>query len=82
MALKYLIDTNIILEILLQQEKSEKCKEFLSQNFSECAISDFSLHSIGVLLFRFKKPTVYNSFIFEFAEKLMVLSIPLKGWVF
>ncbi len=78
MAMKYLIDTNIILEILLQQEKAEKCKTFLFENFNDCSISDFSLHSIGVLLFRFKKSLVFNQFIFELAEKLSVLSVSVE----
>jgi len=30
--LKYLIDTNIFLEILLQQEKSNSCKKFLNND--------------------------------------------------
>lgn len=55
MEMKYLVDTNIILEILLKQAKAEKCKVFLEKYFSECALSDFSLHSIGVLLFKIKE---------------------------
>jgi len=47
-----LVDTNIFLEILLKQEKSEACKSFLSKNKGAINISDFTLHSIGVILFR------------------------------
>ena len=44
--MKYLIDTNIWLEILLEQEKSKEAFEFLSKiDSSYLAISDFSLHS-------------------------------------
>lgn len=46
----YLIDTNIFLEILLNQDKKEICKNFLSENFNLLHISDFSIHSIGVIL--------------------------------
>ncbi len=44
-----LIDTNIFLEILLDQEKKNICKEFLNYNIDHLFLSDFSLHSIGVI---------------------------------
>jgi hypothetical protein len=48
----FLADTNIFLEILLAGDKAETCKNFLSQNLGKIHISDFSLHSVGVILFR------------------------------
>ena len=59
----YLVDTNIFLEILLAQDKSEACKTFLSDHIDELAISDFSLHSIGVILFRHKAHDIFSQFI-------------------
>jgi hypothetical protein len=49
----YLLDTNIFLEILLGQEQAESVKALLTKipPFS-LHVSDFSLHSIGILLFR------------------------------
>ncbi len=58
----YLLDTNIFLEILLGQEKKDECKKFLIANEDNIFISDFSLHSIGVILFRHNssfKPTLF-----------------------
>ncbi len=46
----YLIDTNIFLEVLLGQEKTQECKDFLVNNLGHLEISDFTLHSIGVYL--------------------------------
>ena len=47
----YLVDTNIWLERLLDQEKSEDVEKFLDIVPSEeLFISDFSFHSIGVIL--------------------------------
>ena len=51
----YLIDTNIFLEILLSQEQKDICKEFLVSKIEQIYISDFSLHSIGVILFKNNK---------------------------
>ncbi|MBX2964119.1 MAG: hypothetical protein KF687_16530 [Cyclobacteriaceae bacterium] len=48
--MKYLADTNIFLEILLGQQNSSLCKEFLTDIKNEIFISDFSLHTIGVIL--------------------------------
>lgn len=45
----FLLDTNIWLERLLEQEKSDEVNEFLRTIPSEnISISDFSLHSIGL----------------------------------
>ncbi|MFM2225383.1 MAG: hypothetical protein RJA07_1585 [Bacteroidota bacterium] len=52
--MKYLIDTNIFLEILLNQNNAEKCSSFLSENVGEWAVSDFAIHSIGLKLFNTK----------------------------
>ncbi len=49
----YLVDSNILLEILLSQESAEQAKQFLSRIPSEnLYLSDFSLHSIGLILLR------------------------------
>jgi len=53
---KYLIDTNIWLEALLEQEKSEEVIKFLGMHEGKLlAISDFSLHSIILILSKFKE---------------------------
>ena len=59
----YLVDTNIFLEILLQQNKSKNCKLFLDKNSGVLNISDFFLHSIGVILFRNKKEKIFLKFM-------------------
>lgn len=76
----YLLDTNIFLEILLQQEKSEECKKFINKNSGELCISDFSLHSIGVILFRLKKSDVYTDFVNDIFTNIKLVSIPVKTY--
>jgi len=51
----FLVDTNVFLEILLSQEKEETCKSFLDDNIGKLHVTDFSLHSIGVIPFRYDK---------------------------
>lgn len=54
--MKLLLDTNIFLEILLEQEQTMACRRLLSTvNTRSLFISDFSLHSIGLALFRRKR---------------------------
>lgn len=72
----YLLDTNIFLEILLNQEKSAVCKEFLNKNYDKIFISDFSLHSIGVILFRYNRKEVFNKFIQDIVSEIKVLNLP------
>jgi len=71
----YLIDTNIFLEILLSQKQKDICKEFLVSNIEQIYISDFSLHSIGVILFRNNKEAVFNKFFEDIIQKIKILTL-------
>lgn len=56
----YLLDTNIFLEILLGQEQAESVKALFAKiSPLSLHVSDFSLHSIGILLFRRNLHEVY-----------------------
>jgi len=68
--MKVLIDTNIILKILLNQERANEARKLLenSDNFA-FFLSDFSLHSIGILLFRTKRHYSFYQFLKDMAEK-------------
>jgi len=54
--LKYLIDTNIWLELILEQEKQAQVRQFFehvpTDNFG---MSDFSVYSIGIILTHLNK---------------------------
>ena len=72
----HLIDTNIFLEILLSQEKSQKCKEILNVHKDNICISDFSLHSIGVILFRYGKENIFVTFSRDVLSHVKIMSLP------
>lgn len=60
----YLVDTNIWLERLLDQERSAEVGRFLAQApLDRLMISDFTLHSIGVVLDRLAQPAVLVRFV-------------------
>lgn len=62
--MRLLVDTNVYLEVILEQEKSEEARNLLARTESyEFFVSDYSLHSIGVLLFRRKQHDVFWEFV-------------------
>ena len=71
----FLIDTNIFLEILLDQEKKDQCKHFPNKNIDKLYISDFSLHSIGVILLRNKKEKIYEKFINDILPEISIITL-------
>jgi uncharacterized protein len=75
----YLLDTNIWLERLLDQEKAGIVGEFLNKIAGDqLTISDFSLHSIGVILVRLKQEKLLNMFIDDlFSQgKITMMGVP------
>ena len=59
----YLTDTNIFLEGLLEQEKAESVRSFFQDvDLDRIFITDLSLHSIGIVLFRLRKYELFISF--------------------
>ena len=76
----YLVDTNVFLEILLGQAKKKACKRFLDDNVKDLNISDFSLHSIGVILFRYNKEDIFQKFIQDVLPKIGLLSLPIDSY--
>ena len=61
---RFLVDTNVWLERLLDQEKSEIVSRFLDTiSLDDLFISDFAIHSIGVILSRYKKLDVFEKFL-------------------
>ena len=78
MEIMFLVDTNVFLEILLTQDKKEICKKFLDENIENLHISDFSLHSIGVILFRYDKEIVFQKFVEDVLPNIELLSLPAE----
>jgi len=73
----FLVDTNIFLEILLEQDKKEDCMRFLENNIGNLNITDFSLHSIGVVLFKYGKEEIFENFVNDVIPNVKLLSLPM-----
>jgi hypothetical protein len=60
----YLLDTNIFLELLLNQKESGSVRALLStKNPEELGISDLAFHSIGIILYQKNAPHLFSEFI-------------------
>jgi uncharacterized protein len=77
----FLADTNIFLEVLLAGNKAEACKAFLARNYGKIHISDFSLHSIGVILFRQRLELVFKIFFEDVSINTQILSLAKESYV-
>lgn len=62
--MRLLIDTNIFLEVLLEQEKAEEARQLLNKTDEhDFFASDFGVHSIGLLLFRRNQEGAFQRFL-------------------
>ncbi len=62
----YLIDTNIFLEVMLSRERKEECKRLLKalrDGKIRSIVTDFTIHSIIVLLDRLKRLKELRTFL-------------------
>ena len=85
--MKYLIDTNFLLGILLGQTRASEAKQFLVIAANEgTAIGDFSFYSIGIRLFRSQQHQAYAQLIEDLFLKgkfnlIVILIIDIKDLI-
>jgi len=78
--MKLLLDTNIFLEVILDQERAKEARALLSEvKEHEFFISDYSLHSIGLLLFRRGQHEVFRQFLKDMIFGVGVAVIALSA---
>ena len=64
--MRFLVDTNIFIELLLNQVRAGEARAFLENRKRHTLfVTDFALHSIGLLLFRQKQQRVFRQFLQE-----------------
>jgi predicted nucleic acid-binding protein len=67
--LKYLVDSNIWLELLLNQQKADVVQRFFQTIPTvELAVSEFTVCSIGLILTRLDRPDVWRAFVTDVLE--------------
>ena len=74
----YLVDTNIWLELLLEQERAKEVRRFLeAHETSQLAVTEFSLYSIGIILTKLKKHDLFTDFLKDTLERCRLRLIRL-----
>ncbi|GIV21424.1 MAG: hypothetical protein KatS3mg023_3175 [Armatimonadota bacterium] len=79
--MRLLIDTNVFLEVFLNQEQAEAARSLLSMvGEHDMFLSDFSLHTIGVVLFRKRLYRMFQDFVQDTRGRagFSVLSLPVN----
>ncbi|MCK4765437.1 MAG: type II toxin-antitoxin system VapC family toxin [Candidatus Aminicenantes bacterium] len=75
----YLVDTNIWLELLLEQDRWQDVKLFFERvDADSIHITEFSLYSIGIILSRYKKTEILRAFISDLVYESQVDIIRLQ----
>ena len=73
-----LLDTNIWLELMLAQERAAEVRKLLADTpASALHITDFSVHSIGVILTRLKRPAALSRFLNDLSGEHAVCLVNL-----
>jgi predicted nucleic acid-binding protein len=68
--MRLLVDTNIFIEVLLNQASAGDARTFLeNRKGHELYVSDFALHSIGLLLFRHKQHQIFRQFLRDVIDR-------------
>ena len=78
---RLLVDTNIFLEILLEQGRANEARALLSETESyEFFITDYSFHSIGLILLRRARYQAFQVFVRDMvlSNVLKVISLPAE----
>jgi predicted nucleic acid-binding protein len=75
-AARVLIDTNVFLEVLLEQKRWRLCEDILRKNIGESALTDFALHSIGVVLLGRQKSELLQAFLDDILVHNALLTLP------
>lgn len=74
----FLVDTNVLLEVLLEQQRAEEAKEFLLNAPADSLhISDFSLYSIGIILVRRHLSETFRLFLQDVEAGMHIIRLNL-----
>lgn len=65
----YLVDSNVWLELLLEQERAEEVAQFLQiVGTDKLWITEFTIYSIGIIMTRLNKDEIFEDFLSDVLE--------------
>ena len=75
---RVLLDTNVWLEMLLRQERSAEARSLLEAiPLAEVTITDFSVHSIGIILTNARKDEDFGKFLSDVLQGTPITEVRL-----
>ncbi len=78
--MRLLVDTDLFIEVLLNQASAGDARTFLENpKGHELYISDFALHSIGLLLFQHKQHQVFRQFLQDVIHRVGIAWVSLSA---
>jgi uncharacterized protein len=78
--MRLLVDTNLFIEVLLNQASAGDARAFLeNRKGHELYVSDFALHSIGLLLFRHQQHQVFRQFLQDVIDRVGIRIVSLSA---
>jgi uncharacterized protein len=77
---RVLIDTNIFLEVLLEQKRWSMCEALLRQYRGVSSLTDFALHSIGVTMLGQQKAMLLQMFLNDVLARNELLALPASEY--
>ncbi len=76
--MRLLVDTNVFLEVLLAQTKAKEARDFLEKtNVHQLFVSNYALHSVGLMLLRRKQAEMFRQFISDVETGMTMVSLAL-----
>jgi uncharacterized protein len=76
--LRYLVDSNVWLELLLDQLRANEVRQFFQiVQPDEIALTEFTLYSIGIITCRLNKEDIFASFLTDLLEDTGIKRISL-----
>ena len=77
--MRLLLDTNIVLEVLLEQQAAKAAQALLARpSEHELYMSDYAVHSLGTILFRQKRVSTYQTVLEDLTLGSGVLIVSLR----
>ena len=78
--MRLLVDANLFIEVLLNQVKAGEARTFFeNRKGHKLYVSDFTLHSIGLLLFRQKQHQVFRQFLEDMIGRVGIEMVSLTA---
>jgi uncharacterized protein len=76
---RLLVDTNVFLELLPEQARAKEAGDFLKRtNEHQLFVSNYALHSVGMILLRRKQAETFRQFLSDAQTGMTMVSLAIE----